>query len=171
MSFIEWFFFGKSRKKLPSNALHKKGLAVQDDGHVKPPAHEVNAVDTIVNVNEMIERDGMPDSHGYEGSRLWYAARDGDVDKVQKYVKLGADLNAIGHFGAVPATPLMAAIDTAFSSGGRFSLPIVKILIAAGANVNFVTYRGETVLYWAIFKINYFQRPDIDLIKLVPRRL
>ncbi len=64
------------------------------------------------------------------------AAESGSIDKVQKYINSGGDLNIRGNNGI---TALMIACD-------REHIEIVKLLIAAGADLNAKDDDGFTAL-------------------------
>lgn len=70
---------------------------------------------------------------------LHSAASDGDVDKIEKLIRAGADVNATND---IHETPLLIA-------AGRGHAPAAEALIRAGANVNAQTDTGYSPLHAA----------------------
>ena len=72
---------------------------------------------------------------------LWFAARQGNLERVRELIDAGADINGVG----LAQTPLMGAI-----FNGKHE--VVDFLIENGANVNPEITDGTTPLVMAVFK-------------------
>ena len=82
-----------------------------------------------------------PPQHDEFGrSGLHYAARDGDVAGVRKWIKKGADVNAADKAGW---TPLHFAAQA-------LSVEVVRVLLENGASVDPVDGHGSTPLWRAV---------------------
>jgi len=79
---------------------------------------------------------------------LHTAVISGDTDAVRQHIQAGSDLNVADPFGG--SSPLITA-----ATFGRTA--IARLLIEAGADVNFTNADGATALHSAAF----FCRPDI----------
>ena len=80
-----------------------------------------------------LDSDGRSDLH--------YAARDGDLAAVQKFVSLGADVNLQDKHGWTPLH---------FAAQAR-SEDVTTYLLAHGASVDFEDSHGNTALFRATF--------------------
>lgn len=76
---------------------------------------------------------------------LFYAAKQGNLDRVKKLVAEGADFKAIDNFGL---TFLHFA-----SQGGK--LDVVRYFVNQGIDVNVKANDGSTPLYFAVKKDNF----------------
>lgn len=92
---------------------------------------------------------------------LHSAAYDGDVDKIKKLIRAGADVNATND---IHETPLLIA-------AGQGHAPAAEALIRAGANVNAQTDTGYSPLHAAagyghsaVVVVLIHGRADVDIL-------
>ncbi len=71
--------------------------------------------------------------------RLCNAAQKGRIDRIERLLKLGADVNATARHGH---NPLVTAAYAGHSDA-------VALLLNSGADINHVTGQGRTALHWA----------------------
>ncbi len=91
-------------------------------------------------------------SKDYNNNQLIEAAGYGMISKMDKYLKLGADINAMNTTMGITALMNAALKDQVMA---------VQFLIENGADVNFENVRGETASYCAV------QSGNIEILKIL----
>lgn len=106
----------------------------------------------------------LNESPNYPLSALMVAAKYGDVQKVKKLLNAGANVNLCSSTAFGGATPLSFALQAE-------SLPIVKLLVTAGADVNARNGFGYTVLIDSLLRPPYEYRDDTEAYRKCIRYL